>query len=126
MKQSQLTLKFPQGRIHDVTVTFTDAACLVVHPTVHWDIDKSEPHTLENDWTISQYPTGYKIFDGIPSQEAAILCANRFLASKLFVAMSVSEFYNDYRAANLTKDEIDEGIKALVGAKAYIDTLKSR
>ena len=125
MKKSMLTLMFPQGRTYDIEVTFTDAACLVVHETIHWYPDKEEPQIVPNDWTISQFPTGYKIFDGIASKRGAINCANKYLKSHLFVGMSVKEFYEDFRATKLTPEEVDDGIRALVDAREYIDRVRS-
>ena len=126
MKTSRLSLKFPQGRSFEIEATFTDAACVVVHPTVHWEQDANEPTLLEADWTISQYPTGYKLFDGIPSKEGAILCANKHLAIKAFIGMSVSEFYKDYRVPNMSADEIKESENAIVMAYQYILNLRAR
>lgn len=125
-KPTQLNLKFPQQRTFDIEVTFTDAACVVVHPTVVWELLESNPKILDNDWSISQYPTGLRLFDGIPSKEGAIECANRFLAIKHFVGMSVSEFYNDFRASAMSSEDVNIGEKAVVNAYQFILELRSK
>lgn len=121
MTTSRITLYFPRGRTCEVEVTLTEAACVVVHSSVEWDLNNDCPRTLMNEWSISQYPTGHRMFDGIPSKEGAIQCANKFLALKQFVGISIHEFLT----TNLTSAEIQEGKNAIVAAYDFILDLRS-
>lgn len=76
LKTVQLAIRYAHGN-HKIKAYLSEVAGLCVHPEYAYDDNANRYIRKQNNWVISQYPTGMKAFSGCPTKEDALaICTN--------------------------------------------------